>query len=294
MTEATMTEATTHTLEVPGAVLTYDVREKESTAKPPLLLIGLPMGAAGYGSLVGYVTDRMVITYDPRGSERSRRTDNSTKPSLEEHADDLHRLITELGIRPVDLFGSSGGAVSGLALVAHHPEDVRTLVAHEPPIADVLPDRKEALDAVMDIYQTYQRSGFGPAMGKFIGIVSYKGPIPADFADQPQPDPAMFGMPTEDDGSRDDVMFEQTLRQIAQYQLDFDALRAASTRIVIAAGEESEGILASRAAYVIAERLGTEVVLFPGDHGGFMGGEYGQPPGKPAEFAAKLSQLLDA
>jgi pimeloyl-ACP methyl ester carboxylesterase len=275
-------------------VLTYDLRENESSTKPPLLLIGLPMGAAGYGSLAGYLTDRTVITYDPRGVDRSRRTDNSTKPSLEEHADDLHRLIAELGIGPVDLFGSSAGAVSGLALVANHQEDVRTLVAHEPPVAEVLPDRKEARAAVMAIYQTYQRSGFGPAMAKFIGIVSYKGPIPADFADQPQPDPQMFGMPTEDDGSRDDVMFEQTLRQATLHQLDFEALRAASTRIVIAAGEESEGILASRAAYVIAERLGTKVVLFPGDHGGFMGGEYGQPQGKPKEFAATLHELLDS
>ena len=290
----TITEPITGTLEVPGAVLTYDVRRNESSTEPVLLLIGLPMGAAGFGSLVGHFTDRTVVTYDPRGAERSRRTDTSTKSSLEEHAEDLHRLITELAIGPVDLFGSSGGAVSGLALVAHHPEDVRTLVAHEPPVAEVLPDRKEALAAVMNIYETYQRSGFGPAMGKFIGIVSYKGPIPADFADQPQPDPAMFGMPTEDDGSRDDVMFEQVLRQVNLYQPDFDALRAASTTIVIAAGEESEGILASRAAHVIADRLGTKVVLFPGDHGGFMGGEYGQPPGKPKEFAAALRQVLDA
>ncbi|MGI8928446.1 MAG: alpha/beta fold hydrolase [Candidatus Limnocylindrales bacterium] len=288
-----MTEPTTGTLDVRGAVLTYDVRRNESSTKPVMLLIGLPMGAAGFGSLVGHFTDRTVVTYDPRGAERSVRTDHSTKPSLEEHADDLHLLISELGIGPVDLFASSGGAVSGLALVAHHPEDVRTLVAHEPPVAEVLPDRKEALAAVMDIYQTYQRGGFGPAMAKFIGIVSYKGPIPADFADQPAPDPAMFGMPTEDDGSRDDVMFEQTLRQTTHYQLDFDALRAASTTIVIAAGEDSEGILASRAAYVIAERLGTKVVPFPGDHGGFMGGEYGQPPGKPEEFAAALRKVLD-
>jgi pimeloyl-ACP methyl ester carboxylesterase len=289
----TMIEPTTRTLDVPGAVLTYDVRANESSTKRPLLLIGLPMGATGYGSLVGHFTDRTVLTYDPRGVERSQRTDASTEPSLEEHADDLHRLIVELGIGPVDLFGSSGGAVSGLDLVAHHPEDVRTLVAHEPPVAEVLPDRKEALAAVTDIYETYQRSGFGPAMAKFIGIVSYKGPIPADFADQPQPDPAMFGMPTEDDGSRDDVMFEQTLRATTHYRPDFEALRRASTRIVIAAGEESEGILASRAAYVIAERLGTNVVLFPGDHGGFMGGEYGQPAGKPEQFAAKLREVLD-
>jgi hypothetical protein len=78
------------------------------------------------------------------------------------------------------------------------------------------------------------------------------------------------------------------------FEPDFDALRAASTRIVIAAGVESEGILPSRAAFVVAERLGTEVAMFPSGHGGFMGGEYGQPPGDPDRFAAKLREILSS
>lgn len=192
---------------------------------------------------------------------------DATESTPDVHADDLHRLISALGVGPVDLFASSSGAVNALALVAHHPEDVRTLVAHEPPAAQALPDREEALAAVNDINATYQLSGSGPAMAKFIAIVSHKGPIPADFADQ-LVDPAMFGLPTEDDGSRDDPMFGGTMSATTHYQPDFDALRAASTRIVIAAGEESEGTLASRAAFAIAERLGTAPVTFPSDHGG--------------------------
>ena len=112
-----------------------------------------------------------------------------------------------MGGGPVDLFASSGGAITALALVAKHPEDVRVAVAHEPPLASLLADRAEAQAAVKDIHDTYQRDGFGPAMGKFIAIVGYQGPIPADFASQPAPDPAMFGMPTEDDGTRDDPLF---------------------------------------------------------------------------------------
>lgn len=179
-----------------------------------------------------------------------------------------------------------------IALVARHPDDVRTLVAHEPPDAHVLPDREEALAAVRDINQTYQRSGSGPAMAKFIAIVSLKGPIPADFADQPA-DPAMFGLPTEDDGSRDDPMFGGNMSATTHYEPDFEALKAASTRIVIAAGVESEGTLASRAAFGIAERLGTTPTMFPSDHGGFLGGEYGQT-GDPDAFAPKLREVLDA
>ena len=294
MTEAIAptTDVTTHTLEVPGAMLTYDVRKNDTGTEPVLLMIGSPMAAAGFGTLAGHFTDRTVVTYDPRGSERSEMTADAVESSPDVHADDLHRLISSLGVGPVDLFASSGGAVNALALVARHPDDVRTLVAHEPPTAQVLPDREESLAAVNDINETYRRSGWGAAMAKFIAIVSHKGPIPADLADQPV-DPAMFGLPTEDDGSRNDPMFGGSMSATTDYPPDFDALRQASTRIVICAGVESEGILAARAADVIAERLGQTLTIFPSDHGGFLGGEYGQT-GKPAEFAAALRQVLRA
>lgn len=125
-------------------MLTYDVRRNDSSTEPILLLFGSPMGAAGYGTLSQHFTDRTVVTYNPRGVERSQRTDGATQTTVEERADDLHRLISELGGGPVDLFASSGGAVDALALVAKHPEQVRTFVAHEPPDAAVLPDAESS------------------------------------------------------------------------------------------------------------------------------------------------------
>src|ERR687888_887507 len=215
-----MPNPTTHTLDVPGAVLTYDVRPSDSSSEPVLLMIGSPMGAAGFGTLAGHFSDRTVVTYDPRGVERSKRTDGAAESTPDEHADDLHRLIAALGAGPVDLFASSGGAVNALALVARHPEQVRTLVAHEPPAAQLLPDREAALAAAVDIHETYLRSGFGPAMAKFIALVSHKGTIPADFAGRPAPDPAMFGLPAEDDGSRSDPLFGQNILTGTHYQPD--------------------------------------------------------------------------
>jgi pimeloyl-ACP methyl ester carboxylesterase len=288
-----MTELTTHTLEVPEAVLTYDVRRNGTSDAPVLVLIASPMGAAGFGTLSQYFTDRMVVTYDPRGVERSRRTDGAATSTPEEHADDLHRLISALDAGPVDLFASSGGAINALALVARHPEQVRTLVAHEPPAAAVLPDREFALAANRDIHQTYLRSGLGPAMAKFIAIASHKGPIPADYLERPAPDPAMFGLPTEDDGSRNDPMVGQNIVSLTHYEPDFEALRTASTRIVVAAGAESEGELANRGAHAVAERLGATPVTFPGGHAGFLGGEYGQM-GEPEAFAVRLRKVLAA
>jgi pimeloyl-ACP methyl ester carboxylesterase len=285
-----MTEQTTQTLSVPGAVLTYDVRAGASRADPVLLMIGSPMGAAGFGTLAGHFGDRTVVTYDPRGVERSQRTDGATESTPDEHADDLHRIVAALDAGPVDIFASSGGAVNALALVARHPEQVRTLVAHEPPAAQVLPDREAALAASVDIHETYLRSGVGPAMAKFIALVTHEGPIPADFADR-APDPAAFGLPTEDDGSRTDPLLGQNMVSCSHYRFDFDALRGASTRIVIGVGAESTGTLAARAAMAVAERLGTDPVVFPSHHGGFLGGEYGQA-GDPDAFAVTLREVL--
>jgi pimeloyl-ACP methyl ester carboxylesterase len=195
------------------------------------------------------------------------------------------------GSEPVDLFASSGGAVNALALVARHPEDVRTLIAHEPPLASILPDREAAQAACRAIHDTYQRSGWGAGMAHFIAVVSHKGPMTDEVASQPRPDPAMFGMPTEDDGSRTDPLLGQGIITTTHYEPDFDALRTAPTRIVLAAGAESDGEMANRGAFAVAERLGTEPVIFPSNHGGFLGGEYGQT-GDPDAFAAKLREVL--
>jgi pimeloyl-ACP methyl ester carboxylesterase len=290
---ATSTAPTTHKLDVPGATLAYDIRRNDDSAEPPLFLIGSPMGAAGFGTLSGYFPDRTLITYDPRGSERSTKADPSTESTPDEHADDLHRIIEVVG-QQVDLLASSGGAINALALVAKHPEDVRILVAHEPPIATVLPDSENAKAAARAVKETYMRSGFNAGMAHFIVVVSHEGEFPDDFADRPAPDPAMFGMPSEDDGSRDDVLMAQNIVTVTHYQLDFDALRKASTRIVLALGVESQEIMAGRGAKAVAERLGMEPVTFPGGHNGFMGGEYGQPQGEPEAFAAKLREVLAA
>ena len=154
-----------------------------------------------------------------------------------------------------------------------------------------LPDREGALAACRAIHETYLRSGFGAGMARFIAVVSHQGPFDPADADKPGPDPAMFGLPTGDDGSRTDPLLGQNMMSSTSYEPDFDALRAASTRIVLAVGTESAGTLAHRGAEAAAERLGRTPVSFPSGHAGFLGGEYGQT-GEPDAFAAKLRQIL--
>lgn len=282
----------THALDASGAVITYDVRQPSTpSGEPPLMLIGSPMDASGFVTLAGHFGDRTVITYDPRGTGRSERTDPGPESTPEQHADDIRRVVEAVG-GPVDLFASSGGAVNSLALVAAHPGLVRTLVAHEPPAVRFTPDHKEAEAAVHGIRSLYERSGLGPAMVKFIQIVSLKGPVPPGFADEPGPDPAAFGLPAEDDGSRNDPLLGQNLVTCCLYEPDFGALLAAPTRIVVAVGAESEDELAHRSGRGVAERLGLSPVVFPSNHAGFLGGEYGQH-GDPGPFAAMLRQVLE-
>jgi pimeloyl-ACP methyl ester carboxylesterase len=286
-------EPLSKTLKVPGATLTYDVRQAVKTGEPPLVLVGSPAGAGGFPSLAAHFPDRTIVTFDPRNNgERSPADDPSAPITPDIQAEDVHAIIEAIGGGPVDMFASSGGAVVALALVTKYPNDVRVLVAHEPPLASLVPDREQALAATRAIHDAYMANGAGAGMGKFMQVVMHSGPFTPDVVAAPPMDAAMFGMPSGDDGTRTDLMLAHQMQYLVTYEPDFEALKRAPTRIVMAVGEDSNGNLAQRGGEAAAERLGQAAIRFPGDHGGFMGGEYGQPPGKPDEFAAKLREVL--
>jgi pimeloyl-ACP methyl ester carboxylesterase len=285
-----MTETRTRTLDVPGAVLTYDVHEPVRPGRHlPLFVFGSPMGASGFAQLVPHFEDRTVITYDPRVTPRSRLEEGG-EVTVEIHGDDVHRVVQAVGLGPVDVFGSSGGAMVALAWVVEHPDEVRTLVAHEPPLSALVEDAEILHKVIADIVETYRSSGSGPAMAKFIQLAMYAGPLPADYLDRPAPDPAMFGMSAEDDGSRDDPLLRWNLA-MPPYRPDARALRASPVRIVPAVGALGEGTMARRGGEALAALLGVEPVVFPGDHGGFTANEW-SPGNDPAAFADTLRDLL--
>lgn len=288
----TTTTPSHRTLDVPGATIAYDVHGPQPVrgGPRPLLLLGQPMTAEGFGTLASHLPDRPVITYDPRGLGRSTRHDGGTGHRPEQQADDLHLLVEHLGAGPVDVFGSSGGAVTGLALVARHPDDVVTLVAHEPPVLGMLPDADAALAASGRITEAYQERGWGAGMALFFAFTSVEGEIPADFGVE-APDPAAFGLPTDDDGSRDDPLLSGASAPVTDYLPDVAALAAAPTRLVVAVGEKTGPTATGRTTAALAAALGLEVTTFPGDHGGFLGGEFGMV-GEPDAFGARLREVL--
>ncbi|MFJ9320106.1 alpha/beta fold hydrolase [Streptomyces globisporus] len=285
----------TYTLTTAGADLVYDVRGPlpATDGRPPLFLIGHPMDASGFVALAARFPDRTVVTYDPRGLGRSTRADGRVDHTPETLADDVHAVITKLGTGPVEMFASSGGAVTALALVARHPDDITTLVAHEPPLITITPDGPAAVRARALVRDAYEKRGWGAGMAAFVAMTSWEGEFTDAYFAQPTPDPAAFGMPTEDDGSRDDPLLSDRSWAVSDHRPDVDAIAAAPTRVVIAVGEESRAVQTGRTSEAAAELLGQRVTVFPSHHGGFLDGEFGYP-GQPDAFAARLREVLDA
>src|SRR5436309_2760884 len=175
----------THVLETAEADITYDVRGPLPTrdGRPPLVMIGQPMTAAGFSTLASHFPDRTVVTYDPRGLGRSVRKDGRVDHAPTVQANDVHAVIEALGGGPVEMFASSGGAVTALALVTAYPDDVAILVAHEPPLIPVLPDAAAAERARAGFRDAYLAGGRSAGMAAFMAMTSWRGEFTdADFA----------------------------------------------------------------------------------------------------------------
>lgn len=255
------------TLRVPGAEIYYEMHG----AGPMLLIIpGGPQDAGVFADISRHLADRhTVVAYDPRGNSRSSFDGETEELRLDVQADDAAALIEALGDGRANVFGTSGGAQIGLNLAARYPERVRTLVAHEPPAAMLLDDPSEALAADQELYDTYRREGVDAAMAKFFAMNG--------LADEPEQEeaPPEFDLPPEDAETfaRVSGNFEywlaHGLRPLSHYRPDVDALRAGKPRVVVAIGEESAGQPIYGVGMALVEKLGTEPVMFPGDHVGY-------------------------
>jgi pimeloyl-ACP methyl ester carboxylesterase len=280
----------TDRLAAPGGKLYYEVRG----SGPLLLVIGQPMTSGPFAPLADLLaTDHTVVTYDPHGVGESTVDDRSLPVTAEVEADDLAAIIEAVGGGPADVFASSGGAVAALALATRYPDKVRTLIAHEPPLPELLPDAPHVFAVLDDIEDAYHTGGSGAAWGKFVSLVMHHGPVPEGGVP-----PAAWPPPGQDTGEADqappersekqqaddELFFLRMLKPLNRYQPDIEALRSGAPRVVVARGETSGEGLAPRSAEALAERLGSPAITFPGHHGGFMD--------DPAGFASRIREVL--
>jgi pimeloyl-ACP methyl ester carboxylesterase len=264
-----MSTPTSCALDVPGARLYYEVRG----SGPVLMLIGHPMDSSGFAAIAPLLAgDHTVVTYDPRGFGHSTIEDRDQDAEPDLVADDVRRVLEAVGGGPAAVFGSSGGAVTGLALAARHAEHVHTLVAHEPPVGRLLPDSEDVAARVRGIYDTYRSRGTDAAWQEFMAFAGLQPPPLA-----PPADPIV---------ATRERFFGQGLLPVALYEPDLAALRLAPTRVVVAAGATSAAEFAHRTAAALAERLGTPLAEFPGGHIGFAT--------DAGAFAAALRRTLSA
>jgi pimeloyl-ACP methyl ester carboxylesterase len=240
------------------------------------------MAAADFAPLAhALAVDHTVVTYDPRGLAGSTIDDPDQDAAPELRADDVAAIIDALGAESADVFGSSGGAVTGLALVTNHPGRVRTLIAHEPPVTELLPDAPEQRAATEDMVETFHRDGPEAAWMKFMANAGFDMTDPdggAPVGPQPSPDEQAKRLA---DMTR---FFDHEMRDTIAYRPDIAALKASSSRVVIGIGADSGSLLTYRTSIALCEQLGSAPVEFPGDHGGFIGA--------PGEFADRLREVL--
>ncbi|MEU5877414.1 alpha/beta hydrolase [Spirillospora sp. NPDC047279] len=242
-------------LKVPGATLRYEVRGDG----PVLVLIPAAfMGGGAFEAVVPRLAaDYTVVTYDPRGLGRSTADGTGAMP-VETLADDVWRLIRAVTDGPAYVFGTSNGAINGLSLAARHPDAVRVLVAHEPPVVELLPERAVHHAEAEKVMAAYASDGPIAAMRTFM--------VGAGFAEDAGGDPEPWMLMMEKDI---DVFYGRIYPELRGHVPDIAALRGGTAKVAIAVGAEAKGEIAHRSAEALAERLGTEVVGFPGDHGGF-------------------------
>jgi pimeloyl-ACP methyl ester carboxylesterase len=265
---------TVRSVTVPGARLHYEVR---GSGGPLLLVIGSPMASADFAQLADALAgDHTVVTYDPRGHANSTIDDPDGDSTAESRADDIAAVLDDLGAESADVLGSSGGAVTGLALVARHPGRVRTLIAHEPPLLELLPDAPQQRANTEDIIETFHAAGMEAAWYKFMVTAGFDMTMPEKMPAQAEP--------TEQDRREAARFFDHELRPTTRYLPDIDALKNGPSRVVIGIGADSGRLLTYRTSVALCGLLGSTPVEFPGDHGGFLSA--------PTEFAETLRTLL--
>ncbi|MFD7813556.1 alpha/beta fold hydrolase [Streptomyces sp. NPDC059785] len=247
----------------------------------PVLLV-LPGGAGhpmGLEELTGRLAERFtVVTYDPLGLAHGRLGRPVGEQRVRAWSDGAHRVLA--GVVPrggqAYVFGTSSGGVAALDLLARHPEGLRHVVAHEPPVVEVLPDAAGQRAMFQEVYAAYRAAGLDAAGARLGAGLEERAPGPLPGGDPLSPE--------EEAASPFALFLAHVLVPFTGYAPDVGALRALSGRLTLGAGAGSKGQLPHRTAAAAARLCGAGLAEFPGGHLGAVG--------HPAEFAGLLTEVL--
>ncbi|MER5816277.1 alpha/beta hydrolase [Streptomyces californicus] len=329
-TDATTAAATAATavrtgrLEAPGATLHYEVR-----GRGPLLVM-MPGGSADagiYDTLAAELADRWTVAaFDPRGYSRSTLHGPAGEQLPGAHSEDIARLIELLspGGAPAAVFGSSSSAIVALELLSRRPGLVGRVVAHEPPLVELLPDPAAGRAVFAAVRESFLRDGVEAAMATMAAGLApeggagggrYEAATGADEESRAATGPVEDGgatAPPEESGGGSEaeakgkagaevdavaeaatvrrmmanlpVFLEHVLCSFSGHAPDLDALRAAGPKLVVGVGRDSRALLPAVAAERLAQRVGSATAEFPGGHVGLTE--------DPVAFGARLREVL--
>jgi pimeloyl-ACP methyl ester carboxylesterase len=254
-----------HTVAIPGGSLYY-----RTQGQGPLLILigGGPANADSLSALAAELErDHTVISYDRRGYSRSQLDDRDAPVSIEEHAGDVRLILSDLGLGPAMVFGSSIGAVIALGLATSWPDAVARLVVHEPPLGQLLTGAdRAAFDDDGD-----EEQDPGTALNALAGAIGV------------QRGQGGGGGGTARAGDIE-LLVRRDMPAVGRYHLDVDRLAPLNGRIAVTGGRDSRDFYPYRCAERLAETLGVPLTELPGHHAGMIQ--------HPAEFAAGLEKLL--
>ena len=264
-------EPTGNLREVNGAKIYHEVRG----SGPTVLFIAGATGDSGHFERVAELLSDgfTVVTYDRRANSRSPRPGSWKSTSTEEQSEDAARLIEDLGLAPVAIFGSSVGAIIGLDVVFRHPQLVRGAILHEPPMTAGMANPEEVMGAIQQVVEGGMQWG-GPRGG----CESFFRFVAGDEAFE-NLDPQLRERMLENG----EIFLGTEMGAFEPYQPDEASLPTVEVPVRIMVGTESAPFFAESARW-LADRLNSELETLPGGHTPYFD--------RPHEMAETLRPLL--
>ena len=276
-----------HRITTEGDELYCEVR---GNGRPLLMIAGGGGDGASYSAVADILSDEFkVITYDRRANARSTMNDPQNF-EISQQSRDAAAVLRAAGETSAFVFGNSSGAVIALDMAKTQPQALRAIVVHEPPLARVHPNARKWQRFFAGVYLMAFRFGATLAMLRFafgIGVFF-------DFSFRQAIKAARTARKAREKSQEQyldqkvviDFFLKQELLPVTNYLPDVELIKKNGVKVCMAAGKRSldQKRFYAQTAPILAERLGCEMVTFPGHHASFVD--------MPDEFAATLLRVL--